>query len=70
MLSELFDRGEGSAGRDFPCRIENQISTWLSQEARVGVKWKRTFGMTLDPAVVLGLVGVEVVEHDVDGLVG
>jgi hypothetical protein len=21
---------------DFPCRIENQISTWLSQEARVG----------------------------------
>ena len=22
---------------DFPCRIENQISTWLSQEARVGV---------------------------------
>ena len=25
---------------DFPCRIENQFSTWLSQEARVGVKWK------------------------------
>jgi hypothetical protein len=30
--------------RDFPCRIENQISTRLSQEARVGVKWKCTFG--------------------------
>lgn len=30
--------------RDFPCRIENQISTWLNQEARVGVKWKCTFG--------------------------
>ena len=29
--------------RDLPCRIENQISTWLSQEARVGVKWKCTF---------------------------
>ena len=26
--------------RDFPPRIENQISTWLSQEACVGVKWK------------------------------
>ena len=24
-------------------RIENQISTWLSQLAWVGVKWKRTF---------------------------
>jgi hypothetical protein len=28
--------------RDFPSKIENQISTWLSQEARVGVKWNRT----------------------------
>ena len=24
-------------------RIENQISTWLSQDAWVGVKWKWTF---------------------------
>ena len=24
--------------RDFPSKIENQISTWFSQEARVGVK--------------------------------
>ena len=29
---------------DLPARMENQISTWLSQEARVGVKWKRTLG--------------------------
>jgi hypothetical protein len=25
---------------DFACRMANQISTWLSQDARVGVKWK------------------------------
>ena len=30
--------------RGCPSRIENQISTWLSQEARVGVKWNCTFG--------------------------
>ena len=41
--------------RDFPCRIENQISTWLSQEARVGVKWKRTLGWRLSQRSFLGL---------------
>ena len=40
MLAELRDGSERSAVQ----RIENQISTWLSQEARVGVKWKCTFG--------------------------
>ena len=29
---------------DLASRIENQISTWLSQEGRVGAKWKYTFG--------------------------
>lgn len=36
--------GEGRAAKGFPGRMENQISTWLSQEARVGVKWKCTLG--------------------------
>jgi hypothetical protein len=44
VLPELFDRFKGLPLRDWPCRIENQISTWLSQEARVGVKWKLTLG--------------------------
>jgi hypothetical protein len=43
VLSKLFNRCEGCV-QDLPSRIENQISTWLSQEARVGVKWKCTFG--------------------------
>ena len=29
---------------DLASRIENQISTWSSQEGRVGAKWKYTFG--------------------------
>jgi hypothetical protein len=31
---------------DFVSRIENQIFTWLSQETRVGVKWKTQVQMT------------------------
>src|SRR5882757_1662716 len=41
--------------RDCAWRIENQISTWLSQEARVGVKWKRTLGWRLSQRSFLGL---------------
>jgi hypothetical protein len=44
VLSELLDGGEGGAAQGITSRIENQISTWLSQEARVGVKWKCTLG--------------------------
>src|SRR6266446_8530974 len=40
---------------DFACRIENQISTCLSQEARVGVKWNCTFGYSLSQRSLLGL---------------
>jgi hypothetical protein len=30
--------------RAFRLKMPNQISTWLSQLAEVGVKWKVTFG--------------------------
>ena len=39
---------------DWPCRIENQISTWLSQDGRVGVKWNWTFGCRLSQRSLLG----------------
>jgi hypothetical protein len=42
VLPGLGDGGEGGACEQLPAKIENQISTWLSQEARVGVKWKWT----------------------------
>ena len=38
-----------------PARIENQISTWLSQNARVGVKWKCTFGWRFSQRPSFGL---------------
>ena len=44
VLPELVDGGEGGAAERLAGRMENQISTWLSQEARVGVKWKWTLG--------------------------
>ena len=37
--------------RHFFCKMENPVPTWLSREARVGVKWNCTRG-------------VEVVEDD------
>src|SRR6267143_1057413 len=38
MLAKL------APARAFRLKIPNQISTWLSQLAEVGVKWKVTFG--------------------------
>ena len=32
VAPELWDVGEGGAGRELPGRMENQISIWLSQE--------------------------------------
>lgn len=32
---------------DWPWKMENQVSIWLSQDARVGVKWKWTFGLLI-----------------------
>lgn len=53
---------------DRPCGIENQVSTWLSQEALVG-EMKFHVGIRLEPFLIL-LVGAEVVENDVKLAVG
>ena len=42
VIPELLTDVKEAPCSDFPSKIENQISTWLSQEARVGVKWNRT----------------------------
>ena len=42
VLAKLGDGVEGRTVRRLALRIENQISTWLNQEARVGVKWNCT----------------------------
>jgi hypothetical protein len=49
-----------------PARIENQSSTWLSQDARGWRKMEVHVWMALQPAVILRLVRVEIVEDDMD----
>ena len=51
--------------------LAKKLSTALSQEDEVGVKWKVEAGMALEPGADLGvLVGGVVVEDDVDELAG
>ena len=56
--------------RDLLARIENQISTWLSQEAWVGRVVEMHVGVAGEPQVELRLVGGEIVEDDVDLSIG
>ena len=51
--------------RDWPARIDNQHSTCLSQEACQGEVEMNVF-VTGSPAVALRLMGIEIVENDVD----
>ena len=51
-------------------RIENQISTWLSQVAWVGVKWKWTYLCRVSHRARLGLWVLRLSRHDVDLAVG
>ena len=61
----LIDVNEAPAS-DLPCKIENQISTWLSQEALVGGSGSAHWDGVRARLVLL--VGVEVVEDDVEFL--
>src|SRR5215472_5795396 len=51
-------------------RIENQISTWLSQDACGGGVMKAHVLVPRQPTVVLGFVRVQIVEDDMDVAVG
>jgi hypothetical protein len=62
LVADLAWRGEAGAGQGFG----NQTSTWFSQEACVGVKWKPDVLVAGEPAIVFRLVGVEVVQDDVN----
>ena len=51
--------------------LAKKVSTALSQEHEVGVKWNDPARMAGEPLAHLGLlVGAVVVEHDVDQLAG
>src|SRR5580704_9074740 len=55
---------------DNPPRMENQHSTWLSQEGVRRREVEMNVFVASQPAPALGLVGVEVVEDDVDLALG
>src|SRR5258705_6676640 len=50
---------------DWPCRIENQPSTWFSQDARVGLYMECHERVARQPIFVL-LMGVKIVEDDLE----
>ena len=43
-LLQLLGTAKARASNAFRVKMPNQISTWLSQLAEVGVKWKVTLG--------------------------
>ena len=64
---------ERKTPRRMRCRVifEKKVSTALSQEAEVGVKWKVQRGWRISQPSAFGmLVGGVVVEHGVDHLAG
>lgn len=67
MLSELFDRGEGFVAQGLTFAISRtRSSPYLAM--RPGRREVELHGRRqLEPTVVFGFVGIEVVEHDADG---
>jgi hypothetical protein len=64
---------EGNVPRRMACLVmmPNQVSIWLSQLDPIGVKCKVTFGLRTNQALTSGgVVGGQIVEHDVDLLAG
>jgi hypothetical protein len=47
-------------------RTENQTSVWLSQDAWVGGEVKTDVFVVRQPPIIFGLVGVEIVQNDVN----
>src|SRR4029453_14596319 len=55
VLAKLGDRVERGTVQGFSFQDREPNSTWLSDEARVGVKWKCTLGFRLSQWSFLGL---------------
>src|ERR1041385_8688445 len=70
VLSELFDRGEGGAMQRLSFQDGEPDFNLVEPRSPRGCEVEVNVRMTLEPSVVLGLVGAEVVENDMDGSVG
>jgi hypothetical protein len=67
VLPELFDRGEGRVVEGLPLQDREPDFDLVEPGSPRRREMETHVGMTLEPAVVFGLVGVEVVEDDMDG---
>ena len=67
VLSELFDRGEGCAAERLALQDREPDFDLVEPGCTRRREVEMDVRMPLEPAVVAGLVGVEVVEHDVNG---
>ena len=70
VLPELLDRGEGGAVQGLLLQDGEPDLDLVEPRGSGRREVETNVGMTLEPAVVLGLVGVEVVEHDMESGVG
>ena len=70
VLSELFDRGEGSAVQRLSFQDREPDFHLIEPGGPCRREVKTNVRVAPEPAIVPGLVGVEVVENDVNGGVG
>ena len=70
VLPELLDRGEGGAVQGLLLQDGEPDLDLVEPRGSGRREVETNVGMTLEPAVVLGLVGVEVVEHDMEAVLG
>src|SRR4029450_2594943 len=70
VLSQLLDRGEGSAVQGFSLQDGEPDFHLIEPGGPRRGEVEMNVGVTLEPAILAGLVGVEIVENDVDGGVG
>ena len=67
VLSELFDRGEGSAVERLSFQDREPDFHLIEPGSPCRREVKTNVRVAPEPAIVPGLVGVEIVERDVDG---
>ena len=66
VFLELFDRGEGCAAQGLSFQDREPDLDLIEPGGPGRREVEAHGGMTLEPAIVLGLVGVEVIENDVN----
>ena len=66
VLPELFDRGEGRVVEGLPLQDREPDFDLVEPGSPRRREMETHVGMTLEPAVVFGLVGIEIIENDMN----